>query len=100
MDVLRNIARFHREAIDGSGDPEGLKGDEIPIEARIMSVADVFDALTSSRPYKGAWSNPQAIDMLRKLAGVKLDGDCVEALARNLEKIGDIQSRLEAERFG
>ena len=100
IDVLRNIARFHHEAIDGSGYPDGLKGDEIPIEARIMSVADVFDALTSSRPYKEAWGNPQAIDMLRKLAGMKLDGDCVEALARNLDKIDDIQSRLGAERFG
>lgn len=52
VNIMRNIAEFHHEAIDGSGCPKGLKGDEIPIEVRISAVADVFDALTSRRAYK------------------------------------------------
>jgi two-component system response regulator RpfG len=52
VEMLRNIANFHHEYVDGSGYPEGLKGDAIPKEARIVTVADVFDALTSERPYK------------------------------------------------
>lgn len=57
IDILRNIAQYHHEALDGSGYPEGFKGDNIPIEARIVAVADIFDALTTKRPYKEAWSN-------------------------------------------
>ena len=80
IDVLRNISEFHHEAVNGTGYPEGKSYDEIPLEARIVAVADVFDALTTSRPYKQAWSNDKAFDMLKKLAGEKLDKDCVEAL--------------------
>ncbi len=57
VDVLRNIAEFHHEAVNGRGYPTGKKGDEIPLEARIVAVADVFDALTSERSYKDAWDN-------------------------------------------
>ena len=99
-DMLRNIAMFHHEAINGSGYPEGRKGDEIPLEARIVAVADIFDALTSSRPYKDAWSNEKAFDMLKEMAGTKLDQDCVGALVNNEEKILEIQKDFKENRFG
>ena len=92
--ILRNIAEYHHEAIDGSGYPKGLKGDEIPIEARISAVADVFDALTSRRAYKAPWSNEEAFGMLRSLADSKLDRDCVEALINHADKVAEIQQRF------
>jgi len=99
LDVLRNIVQLHHEAIDGSGYPQGLKGDDIPIEARIIAVADVFDALTSARPYKQPWDNEAAFVAMRRLAGVKLDRDCVEAMVRQREKIEAIQARFREENF-
>lgn len=92
--ILRNIAEYHHEAIDGSGYPSGLKGDEIPIEARISAVADVFDALTSRRSYKAAWSNEDAFAMLRQMSNSKLDRDCVEALINHADKIREIQQNF------
>ncbi len=95
VNILRNIAEYHHEAIDGTGYPKGLKGKEIPIEARISAVADVFDALTSSRVYKAAWTNEEAFTMLRHLADDKLDRDCVDALLNNIDKIQEIQQRFQ-----
>lgn len=92
--ILRNIAEYHHEAVDGSGYPNGLKGDEIPIEARISAVADVFDALTSRRSYKAPWSNEDAFTMLRQMSNSKLDRACVEALISNAEKVVEIQQRF------
>ncbi|MBL8498034.1 HD domain-containing protein [Nitrosomonas sp. JL21] len=92
--ILRNIAEYHHEAVDGSGYPNGLKGNEIPIEARISAVADVFDALTSRRSYKAPWSNDDAFTMLRQMSNSKLDRDCVEALINNAEKVLEIQQRF------
>ncbi|PWB51170.1 MAG: phosphohydrolase [Nitrosomonadales bacterium] len=100
VDVLRNITQFHHEAMDGSGYPNGLKAEEIPIEARIVAVADIFDALTSNRPYKEAWSNDAAFEALLKLAGVKLDAACVEALVNNRAAVEEIQSRFREDYFG
>jgi len=94
MDMLRNIAEFHHESVNGTGYPSGKSGDEIPLEARIIAVADVFDALTSERPYKEAWSNERAIDLLNDLAGESLDKDCVDALLKNIKKIEDIQKQF------
>jgi HD-GYP domain-containing protein (c-di-GMP phosphodiesterase class II) len=98
MDVLRNIALCHHELLDGSGYPQGLSGDEIPPEARIVAVADIFDALTSPRPYKKVWSNDAAFAELARLAGVKLDAACVTALMRNREKVEAIQARFRSNR--
>lgn len=91
VEVLRNLVYSHHEAVNGSGYPEGLKGDAIPIEARIIAVADVFDALTSRRPYKEAWDNDKAFATMLELCGEKLDRDCVEALARNRTEVERIQ---------
>lgn len=91
-EMIGNIAEFHHENFDGSGYPQGLKDMEIPIEARIIAVADVFDALTSERCYKPAWSNEEAFAALRDMATWKLDPICVDALCRCPEIIREIQT--------
>ena len=100
INLLRNIALYHHEAVDGSGYPEALQQEEIPIEARIVAVADVFDALTSERPYKSAWSNEQAFEKLNALAGTKLDAECVDALLKNESELKRIQEAFNENRFG
>lgn len=95
--VMNNIAESHHENCDGSGYPRGLKGEHIPIEARIIAVADVFDALTSKRCYKAAWSNAAAYDELNALSKWKLDRRCVEILLDNPQPIDDIQVRFRDE---
>jgi putative nucleotidyltransferase with HDIG domain len=72
--------RHHHERLDGSGYPDGLKGDAIPLDARIIAVADVFDALTSPRPYRDAWPRERALALIDSEAGSKLDARCVHAL--------------------
>lgn len=94
LDLLRHIAESHHETLDGGGYPHGLHDGEIPIESRIVAVADVFDALTSPRPYKPSWSNAEAFAWLRKLARSKFDEDCVEALAFNAKKVQEIQAQF------
>lgn len=100
VDVLRNIAEHHHEAINGTGYPRGISGDKIPLEARIVAVADVFDALTSVRSYKEAWSNEKAIQTLQDLAGELLDKDCVEALVQNMDKVLEVQNQFLEDSFG
>jgi len=95
--VMTNIAECHHENFDGSGYPGGLKGEYIPIEARIIAVADVFDALTSKRCYKAAWSNAAACDELNALSKWKLDRRCVEILLDSPQSIIDIQVRFRDE---
>lgn len=86
-EIMHNIVACHHEFLDGSGYPRGLRGDEIPIEARIVTVADIFDALTSQRPYKKPWTAEAAMQELRRMAEAGLvDMRCVEALAGELEK--------------
>ncbi len=94
LDVLRHIAELHHEALDGSGYPHGLRDEEIALEARIVAVADAFDALTSDRPYKPAWTNDEALAWLRGVARAKFDQQCVEALAANRERVAEIQARF------
>lgn len=100
VDMLRNIAEFHHETINGKGYPAGLKGDEIPIESRIVAVADVFDALTSVRPYKEAWSNNKAIQYLLELAGEEFDQECVNSLVNNINQIEEIQKQFKENIYG
>ena len=100
VDILRNIVEFHHEAINGEGYPSGMIADDIPLEARIVAVADVFDALTSARSYKEAWSNDKAILMLKKMAGETLDQDCVNALINNMQGIEEIQRQFKQDTYG
>jgi HD-GYP domain-containing protein (c-di-GMP phosphodiesterase class II) len=76
------IVRCHHENWDGNGYPDGLKGEEIPIGARILMVVDCFDALTSDRPYRAAMSDQDALDILRERRGTMYDPHVVEAFLR------------------
>jgi putative nucleotidyltransferase with HDIG domain len=78
-DELTAIVRHHHERLDGRGYPSGLRGEEIPLGARIIAVADTFDALTSDRPYRAAHRHKDALDVLRSEAGTQLDRDAVSA---------------------
>lgn len=100
VSILRNIAEHHHEAVNGAGYPAGLGGGDIPLEARIVAVADVFDALTSRRPYKDAWTLDEAFAALQRLAGETLDAECVAALVSQREEVERIQASFAEERVG
>jgi GAF domain-containing protein len=89
--------QYHHEKWDGTGYPEGLKGEDIPRIARVMAVADVYDALTSSRPYRQAWSHERAIATIRQDSGTHFDPAVVEAF---LEVIEDLAPETAADREG
>jgi len=89
------IARSHHECWDGSGYPDGLAGDAIPLEARITAAADVLDALVADRCYKEAWSYRDAIAQVMQLAGTKLDPRVVDAL-RRCDEDGSLASVFSA----
>jgi putative two-component system response regulator len=93
VQMAEQIARSHHERWDGSGYPDGLKGDEIPLAARICAVCDVFDALLSPRPYKAAWPLEDVIEELGKLRGNHLDPSLVDAFL-------PLAHELHAECFG
>ncbi|MGB5607109.1 MAG: HD domain-containing phosphohydrolase [Gammaproteobacteria bacterium] len=88
------IALGHHEKFDGTGYPYGKKGEEIPIEARIVAVADVYDALTSERPYKHAWSIDRVLKHMEQQSGKQFDPECFEALRARLDAIMKIQGML------
>jgi HD-GYP domain-containing protein (c-di-GMP phosphodiesterase class II) len=92
--ILRNIVAYHHEAFDGGGYPNRLTGTAIPLEARIVTVADVFDALTSTRPYKKPWPTDKAFAYLKDKAGGKFDPECVDALILNAPRVAQIQERF------
>jgi HD-GYP domain-containing protein (c-di-GMP phosphodiesterase class II) len=95
-DAVRHLVRDHHERLDGSGYPDGTAGDAIPLDTRILSVCDVYDALISSRVYRGAWSHEDAMALLHAEAGLALDERCVNALERVLES----ETRTEPVRPG
>jgi ribonuclease P protein subunit RPR2 len=87
---LRNageIVRSHHEMFDGSGYPEGLKHDEIPLPARVFAVVDAFDAMTTDRPYRAAMSVDQAAAELERMAGTQFDPDVVRAFVPLCERL-------------
>jgi HD-GYP domain-containing protein (c-di-GMP phosphodiesterase class II) len=98
--VLRNIVKHHHESVDGSGYPDGLSGDGIPLEARIIATADIFDALTSVRPYKDAWSSEEAFAEMQRLSGQKLDLRCVAALASSRTELELIKAQFRESVYG
>ncbi|MAG66659.1 MAG: two-component system response regulator [Pseudomonadales bacterium] len=93
LQMARRIALGHHEKWDGSGYPAGLAGTDIPIEARIIAIADVFDALTSERPYKRAWSVEDAVALIREQSGKHFDPHLVNCFLARLEEIIEIRDR-------
>jgi putative two-component system response regulator len=93
LQMARRVALHHHEKWDGSGYPDGLAGLAIPLEARIVALCDVFDALTSERPYKKAWSVDQAVALLREESGKHFDPALVEHFIAQLPQIVEIRER-------
>ena len=91
--LARNIALTHHEKWDGSGYPRGLAGEDIPLEGRIVAIADVFDALTSARPYKAAWPVEEAVQYLRQQRGQHFDPALVDLFLERLPAIVEIKER-------
>ena len=84
----KNLATYHHERWDGSGYPSGLKGEEIPLSARVMAVADVYDALISDRVYKKAIPPQEALEIIYSEAGTHFDPDIVRILRRYVQRNG------------
>jgi putative two-component system response regulator len=91
--LARNIALTHHEKWDGTGYPNGLAGAAIPLEGRICAIADVFDALTSIRPYKKAWTEEEALDFLVKQKGLHFDPVLVDLFLAQMPAIRAIRTR-------
>ena len=103
LSLAREITRWHHEKWDGSGYPDQLSGDSIPVSARLMALADVFDALISARPYRAAWSFTEARAIIREQRGVHFDPDIVDAFLADFaaytaiaERYPDADVRTEA----
>jgi putative two-component system response regulator len=87
-----SIALSHHESLDGNGYPSGLRGADIPIEGRIVAVADILDALLSERPYKVAWPLHRALEELENLQGSRLDPACVQALMNRTDDVVEVRT--------
>ena len=85
MKMAETIALTHHEKWDGSGYPQGLKGEEIPLVGRIVAICDVFDALLSRRPYKKAWTLDEALDEIKRTGGTHFDPKVVDAFVRMVD---------------
>jgi putative two-component system response regulator len=93
LELASVIALTHHEKWDGSGYPHGLAGEAIPIEGRIVAVADVFDALTSSRPYKRAWAVEEALELIHAQSARHFDPQVVVAMDGALAQMLEIKTR-------
>jgi len=91
------IALGHHERFDGKGYPEGVSGTAIPIEARVVTVADVFDALQSDRPYRKGWSLDRTLEYMRGQRGEQFDPDCIDAFFSQLDAVLNIKNRFSDE---
>ena len=97
LQCAAKLALAHHEKFDGSGYPLGLAGEAIPLHGRIVAVADVFDALTSERPYKKAWTLDAAVDFLKANSGSHFDPTCVEAFLATWSQVLEIRERYRDE---
>jgi len=88
-ETVEAAVKHHHERFDGSGYPDGLKGEQIPFPARLLAVADTFDALCSERPYRPAYSTEQALEEMRKVAGSQLDPDLTDAFVQSVADGGN-----------
>jgi response regulator RpfG family c-di-GMP phosphodiesterase len=91
----RNLAAYHHEKWNGRGYPEGLSGEDIPLSARVMAIADVFDALTSKRVYKDAMPFEKAVSIIQEDAGTHFDPKCVEAFTASLDEFRAVMERYK-----
>ena len=85
MEIGRNIALTHHERFDGKGYPQGLEGQRIPLEGRITAIADVFDALTSKRPYKNPWPFERVVEYMLEQRGLQFDPELIDVFMQNVE---------------
>lgn len=95
MQLARTIALNHHEKFDGSGYPAGKKGEEIPIEVRIVTVCDVFDALISDRPYKKGWAADEALQYINDNVGSHFDPECVAAFNSIIDQITVVNNKFK-----
>jgi HD-GYP domain-containing protein (c-di-GMP phosphodiesterase class II) len=93
LSVTGPIIRAHHEYYDGSGYPGGIKGDKIPIESRIISVADAFEAMTSDRPYRKAYGYKEALQRLVQASGTQFDREIVSAFVEMTIREGEIDGK-------
>jgi response regulator RpfG family c-di-GMP phosphodiesterase len=91
----RNMAAYHHERWDGKGYPEHLRGEVIPLSARVMAVADVFDALASRRVYKPALPFEKALEILEENAGTQFDPKCVEVFVESQDEIRQVMRKYQ-----
>ncbi len=94
LNIGKEIAYYHHERWDGSGYPRGLEGKEIPLSARIVSIADVYDALTTNRPYKQAFSHAHSMEIIRDKAGSQFDNTVVDALVKCEDDFKEWKNKL------
>ena len=99
ISMAREISLFHHERWDGSGYPHGISGDQIPVSARIAAISDVFDALTSDRPYKKAWSIDKSVEMIKGESGKHFEPLMVNILVDSLAEIIEIKDRYHDEEY-
>lgn len=92
--MAKRVILGHHERFDGQGYPHGVAGEDIPIEARIMSIADIYDALLSARVYKPAFDYVQAKDEIASQSGIRLDPDIVKVMLDNIEKFEEVHRKL------
>jgi len=95
IEILKNVIAYHHERWDGEGYPKGIKGEAIPIEGRIMAVADVFDALSSSRVYRNAFTIEETFEYIVTHRGRNFDPRCVDAFMRQKERVIAIHQKFK-----